>query len=129
VALAAAATGAGVARAQFAGPVADEALQHAVLDQHRALRFHALVVHRQRAEGAAGEALIDGGDGGVSDRLAHLLGEGCGAALHLGGFQQVAAGFVEDHAAEAVGQHNRQLSRLHIVGIEHGAGAFAHFGR
>ena len=38
----------------------------------------------------------------------------------------MAAGLVEDHAAEAVGEHHRHLAGLHVVGIEHGAGAGAH---
>ena len=38
----------------------------------------------------------------------------------------MAAGLVEDHAAEAVGEHHRHLAGLHVVGIEHGAGAAAH---
>ena len=61
----------------------------------------------------------------MGDRLADAVGEGGGAPLQLGGFQQVAAGFVEDHAAEAVGEHHRQLAGLHVIGVEHGGGAAA----
>ena len=71
-------------------------------------------------------AFIDGGYGLVGNQLAHLLGKGGGAPLHLGGLQQVAAGLVEDHTAKAIGQHRRHLAGFHVVGIEHGASAFAH---
>ena len=126
MALAAAAAGAGVAGAQLPGSVGDEAPQDAVFDQHGALGFHALVVHAKGAEGSIGEALVDGGHRLMGNGFTHFLGKRGGAPLHLGGFQQVPAGLVEDHTAEAVRQHHRQLARLHVVGVEHGAGALAH---
>ena len=61
----------------------------------------------------------------MGDELAHLVGKGGGAPFHLGGFQQMAAGLMEDHPAEAIGQHHRELASLHVVGIKHGGGAGA----
>ena len=65
----------------------------------------------------------------MGNQLTHLLGEGGGAALHLGGFQQVAASLVENHTAKTIRQHRWHLASFHIVGVEHGAGARAHLGR
>ena len=120
MALATTAAGAPMAGAQFAGAVTEEALQNAVLDQHAALGFHALIVHGQRSEGSVADSFIDRGHGGMGDQLAHLVGEGGGAPLHLGGFQQMAAGFVENHTAEPVGKHHRELSRFDVIRVQHG---------
>ena len=62
----------------------------------------------------------------MGNQIPHLVGKGGGAPFDLGGFQQVAAGFVEDHAAESVGEHRRHLSGLDVVGIKHGSGTGAH---
>ena len=67
MALAPATAGAFVAGAALAGPVAEEAAQHAVFNQDRALGLHALVIHREGAKGAIAEALINGGDGLVGN--------------------------------------------------------------
>jgi hypothetical protein len=32
--------------AKFASPITDESLKNSILDQNRALRFHAFVIHR-----------------------------------------------------------------------------------
>ena len=87
MALAPAAAGAFVAGAALAGPVAEEAAQHAVFNQDGALGLHALVVHGEGAKGAFAETLVNGGDGLMGNQLAHLVGKGGGAPLHLGGFQ------------------------------------------
>ena len=123
--LAAATAGAPVAGADLAGPIAEEPAQDAVFDQHGALGRHALIVHGQGSKGPIGETLINGGDGGVGNLLAQLLGKGGGAALDLGGFEQMAAGFMENDAAEAVRQHYRKLARFDIVSPQHGGGAVA----
>ena len=63
----------------------------------------------------------------MGNQIPHLVGKGGGAPFDLGGFQEMAAGFVEDHAAKAVGEHRRHLAGFHVVGIEHGCGTGAHF--
>ena len=68
---------------------------------------------------------IDGGDSRVGNGLVHLVGEGSGAAFHLGGFEQVSAGFVENHAPEAIGHHHRHLAAVDVVGIKHRGGTGA----
>jgi len=55
----------------------------------------------------------------VCNRFTNLVGERCGPAFHLSGFQQVSAGFVKYHAAEAVGQDHGHLPTIDVVGIEH----------
>ena len=126
MALAPAAARAAVAGAQLAGSIAEEALENAVFDQHGALGLHAFVVHGKGAEGAIAEAFIDGRDGFVGNGLADHFGKGGGAPLYLGGFQQVAAGLMKNHAAEAVGQHRWHLTGFDVIGVEHGAHTRAH---
>jgi len=61
----------------------------------------------------------------MGDGLTHLVGKGCRAAFDLGCLQQVTTGLVENHTAEAVGQHDWHLSSLHVVSPKHGACALA----
>ena len=58
--------------------------------------------------------------------FADALGEWCGAAFDLGCFQQVPAGFMEDHATKSVGEHHRHLATVHIVSTQHGGRTGAH---
>ncbi|MNS16737.1 hypothetical protein D3C72_483950 [compost metagenome] len=107
---------AGLAGAEL---VHHEALQDAVLDEHGALGGLALVVDRQGAPLAVKRAVVPGGDGGVGNLLAHLVGEDARALGDRGRLEQVAAGLVEDHAAEGVLDDDGHGARRRVIGVEH----------
>ena len=89
---------AGVTCAHLASAITQEALQHTVLNQDRALGRHALVVHGHGAKAVGAEPFVNGGHRRVGDGLANVVCKGGGAPLHLGGLQQMATGFMENDA-------------------------------
>ena len=70
-----------------------------------------------------GEAFINGRHRFMGDGLSNPTSEGAGAALQLGGFQQMAAGFMEDHATKFVGEHHGVGAGIDVIGVEHRSGA------
>ncbi len=127
--MAATAAGAGVPGAQGSGAIGNEVFQDAIFDQQGALGGHPLIVHVDCAKGIVRESFVPGGEVFVGNFFALAVLEGGGAALNLGGFQQVAAGFMENHTAKGIGHHDRVGARFHIVGVEHFPGGFRNFRR
>ena len=90
--------------------VLHQADQPAVLDQHVALRRRALVVDGERAAAVGERAVIDHGDAGRGDHVAHHLGEHRGLLAVEVAFQPVADRLVPQHARPARPQHDRHLA-------------------
>ena len=100
----------GHAHAAGAQTVHHIALQDAVFDEDSALVGIALVVDVAGAPAVYDGAVVDGGDLGAGHGLPHLAAHLAHADAHAGGLQAMAAGLVEDDAAEAVGDGNGHLA-------------------
>src|SRR5690606_5377524 len=124
VAFAARAARESYARLAGAHAVAHVGLEDAVLDQRGFLRRAAFVVNADGTPRVLDGAVIDRCHRAVRDLLTELAREGRGLAAHAFGFQQVTAGFVKDHAAEAIPHHHGHLATLHVTRAEHAHGAF-----
>ncbi len=77
------------------------------MNQLGALGRHAFIVYIERAPGVFQCAIVDRADLGMGDLLTHLIVKHRGLLGHRGGFQQMAAGFMKDHAAKAIAHHHR----------------------
>ena len=124
VVLATTAAGSGVACANGTRAIGQEVFEDAFFDQEGALGGHPFVIHFNGAKGAGGQPFIPGGQTFVGNFFAFLVCKGGRALFDLGGFQQVATGFVEDHPAKFVGHDDGIGSGFHVIGIEHFASGF-----
>ena len=98
------------------------------LDQNGPLGGHPFIVHGHGAgAGTAAQSFVDCRDSGMGDLGPDAFGEGSRTPFNLRGFQEMPAGFMEDDAAESIGQNRRHLPGIHILRPQHRAGAFTHF--
>ena len=93
--------------------------EHAVLDEHVALRGRALVVDRVRAPLACVRAVVDQRDQRRRDELADVAAEHRRVLVDEIGFEPVTARLVEQHATRAALQHDRQLPAGRRTGAQH----------
>ena len=92
--------------------------EHAVLDQHVALRGVTLVVDRERSPLVRVAAVVDQRDERRCDVLPHLTFEHRRVLEDVVGLESVAARLVEQHAARAALQHNGKAARGSRHGFE-----------
>ena len=104
-------------------PVPHVVAQHAVRDQHVALRGMALVVDSQRAPLGTHRAVIHQRHTLGSHLRAHPVTEYRRALAHQVGFEPVPAGLVKQHAAAAPGDHHGHLAARRRTGGQLGDGA------
>ena len=55
----------------------------------------------------------------MGNGFSHFLGKGSRSSFHLGGLEQMAAGFMEDHPAKTVGHHHGHLTAIDVFRVEH----------
>src|SRR5690606_22585473 len=96
------------------------ALQHAVLDQDRALGGGALIVVLRGAPGVRDRAVVHVRDRRASDLLSQLVREHRRVPSDRGRLQQVTEGLVEDDAAERVADHDRHGACRRLASSEVG---------
>ena len=90
--------------------------EHAVLDEHVALRGRAFVVDRVRAPLARVRAVVDQRDERRRDELADVAAEHRRVLVDEVGLEPVTARLVEQHAAGAALEHDGQLARAARAG-------------